>query len=142
MHYETTTMKKFFVHTDGGARGNPGPAAIGVVLYDEHKKPVVEYKERIGSATNNIAEYKALIKGLEIAAAYTEGILDCFLDSELLVEQMRGNYAVKAQHLKPLFTEVKQLERQFSQVIYHAVPRENPFHARADRLVNNALDGI
>lgn len=135
-------MHTFFLHTDGGARGNPGPAAIGVVLYNEEKKPVVEHKERIGSATNNIAEYKALIKGLEIATAYTHTILDCFLDSELLVEQLRGKYAVKAKHLKPLYEEVRRLERQFGRVLYHHVPRENPFQARADALVNAALDGV
>ena len=134
-------MQRFFLHTDGGARGNPGPAAIGVVLYNDQKKPVVEYKEKIGTATNNSAEYKALIKGLEIAAAYTHGILDCFLDSELLVEQLRGKYVVKANHLKPLFAEAKKLERAFTRVLYHHVPRENPFQARADALVNAALDG-
>jgi len=130
---------KISINCDGGARGNPGPAAIGVVIRDDEK--LEEYKERIGEATNNVAEYKALLKGLELASKYTKQEVNVFMDSELVVKQLQGLYKVKAKHLYPLFMKVKEKEKDFLKVVYVNVRREDKNQAEADRLVNCALDG-
>ncbi|HSX24689.1 MAG TPA: ribonuclease HI family protein [Candidatus Andersenbacteria bacterium] len=130
-------MKRGTLFTDGGARGNPGPAAIGFLLSHIGGVPI-EYGEYIGTATNNQAEYKALLAGL--AAAKKQGIqeLQCFLDSELVVKQVRGEYRVKNEELKLLLTEIKKLITYFSSVTFQHVPRSK--NAKADKLVNEALD--
>lgn len=133
-------MKNIIINTDGGARGNPGPAAIGVVIWDEHRTKLEEYKEFLGQATNNVAEYKGLIKGLEMAAKHTSEEVIVFMDSELIVRQLQGEYQIRAEHLIPLYEEVKQLERKFTRVTYQAVRRSDPYQVHADRLVNEALD--
>ena len=98
-----------YVYTDGGSRGNPGPAAIGIVFFDENKNKIAEYKECIGECTNNQAEYKALIKALELATAHCRRTIRCFLDSELVVKQMRREYKVKNKDLAPLFIKAYNL---------------------------------
>ena len=132
--------KKIFINTDGGSRGNPGRAAIGIVIFDENRSLLAEHKECIGEATNNIAEYKALIRGLEIASAHTRGEVHCFLDSEVVVRQVNGAYRLKAEHLRALYYVLKDREKAFSKVIYNFVQRENKYQLQADRLVNDALD--
>jgi ribonuclease HI len=134
-------IQKIFVNADGGARKNPGPAAIGVVICDENKNQLEFYKERIGDTTNNVAEYKALIRALQISANHTRGEVHVFMDSELVIKQMTGYYRIKAQHLLPLFQEAKNCERIFCKVVYHCVTRDNKFQVLADKLVNEALDG-
>lgn len=134
-------IKKINVNCDGGSRKNPGPAAIGIVIWDESHCKLEEYKECIGEATNNTAEYKALIKSLELSAKYTRGEVHIFTDSELVVRQMTGKYRIRASHLLSLFHEVKNHERLFSKVVYNIVTRNNKFQIEADRLVNDALDG-
>ena len=133
-------IHKIFVNADGGSRGNPGPAAIGVVLRDETGKVIETYNHKIGVATNNIAEYKALIKSLELAKKYTAGELIVHMDSELVVRQVSGQYKVKAKHLKPLADRVRTLSTHFKKVTYSAVPREDLHQSQADILVNSALD--
>jgi ribonuclease HI len=133
--------EKIYVYTDGGCRGNPGPSAIGIVICDENKKIIQKHKDRIGNGTNNIAEYKALIKALEIAVSHCRKNIFCFLDSELVVRQLNGIYRVKKDHLLKLFNIVKDRERAFESVIYNHVKRENEFIQKADELVNEALDG-
>jgi len=128
---------KAVLHTDGGARGNPGPAAIGYVLA-VGGRPVVEGSQYIGKATNNRAEYVALIKGLRRALEEGAEEVACYLDSELLVEQLNGRYKVKDAGLKPLFVEVRNLSERFSRVSFTHVPREK--NKRADKLVNKALN--
>ena len=128
------------LYTDGGARGNPGPGAIGVLLCDATGEEIVRYKDSIGQATNNIAEYCALIAGLEIARQYEPTILNCFLDSELVVKQMTGLYKVKNEHIKKLFAEVKNLEENFGSITFTHVPRTHARMRIADKLVNQALD--
>jgi ribonuclease H / adenosylcobalamin/alpha-ribazole phosphatase len=124
--------------TDGGARGNPGPAAYGYVL-ETYDGAVLDARgETIGRATNNVAEYRALIAGLESAAERGVTELDVVSDSELLVKQMRGEYRVKNEALRMLWEEANDLERRFSRVRYTAVRREH--NELADRLVNEALD--
>ncbi|MGH2891431.1 MAG: ribonuclease HI family protein, partial [Solirubrobacteraceae bacterium] len=97
--------RRLVIHVDGGARGNPGPAAIGVVLSDGDGTVIHELGERIGVATNNVAEYKALLRGIELAAAHGATELDVVNDSELVARQLTGAYRVKHQAMKPLYQQ-------------------------------------
>ena len=124
--------------TDGGARGNPGPAAFAYVLEDEDGEVVAAHGEAIGVATNNVAEYSALIAGLEKAVELGVGELDVISDSELMVKQMRGEYRVKNRDLQTLFLDASRLARGLGSVTYTHVRREH--NELADRLVNDALD--
>jgi ribonuclease H / adenosylcobalamin/alpha-ribazole phosphatase len=124
--------------TDGGARGNPGPAAYAFVLEAEDGTVLEARGEAIGVATNNVAEYRALVAGLEraVEAGVTE--LEVVSDSELLVKQMRGEYRVKNRALLELSLQASHLARRVGKVAYRAVRREH--NELADRLVNEALD--
>jgi ribonuclease H / adenosylcobalamin/alpha-ribazole phosphatase len=124
--------------TDGGARGNPGPAAYGYVLEADDGTVLAAHGEAIGTATNNVAEYRALVAGLEKAAELGVGELEVVSDSELLVKQMRGEYKVKNETLRGLFEQASDLANRLSSVRYTAVRREH--NELADRLVNEALD--
>ena len=124
--------------TDGGARGNPGPAAYGYVLETADGTILDSRGQKIGHATNNVAEYRALIAGLEAALSHGVTQLDVVSDSELLVKQMRGEYKVKNAALKTLSTRAAALARGLDSVSYIAVRREH--NELADRLVNEALD--
>ena len=124
--------------TDGGARGNPGPAAYGYVLEDAGGDVLAAHGERIGVATNNVAEYSALVAGLEKAIELGVDELQVVSDSELLVRQMTGVYKIKNEALRDLADEAKALERRLGRVTYTAVRREH--NELADRLVNEALD--
>jgi len=131
-------MSRFTVNVDGGARGNPGPAAIGVVLRDGGEI-VEEVGETIGEATNNVAEYRALLRGIELATQHGADDLELVGDSELVVRQVEGRYKVKNAGMKELHEEVKRALRGLdSWSIRHVRRTEN---ADADRLVNQALDG-
>jgi ribonuclease HI len=125
--------------TDGGARGNPGPAAAAYVLEAENGAVLAAYGEAIGVATNNVAEYRALVAGLARAAELGVDELEVVSDSELLVKQMRGEYRVKNAALRELSVEAGRLARRIGSVTYTAVRREH--NELADRLVNEALDG-
>ncbi|MHB8508267.1 MAG: ribonuclease HI family protein [Candidatus Dormibacteria bacterium] len=134
-------MTTAVLHTDGGARGNPGPAAIGIVVELEsagEREVVAEIGERIGHASNNVAEYRAVIRGLEEAARLSATRVNCFLDSQLVVEQLNGRYRVKHPDMVPLHRRATQLAMAFESVTYHHVRREQ--NRDADRLVNQALD--
>jgi probable phosphoglycerate mutase len=124
--------------TDGGARGNPGPAAYGYVLETEDGTVLAAHGEAIGIATNNVAEYSALIAGLEKASELAVGEVEVVSDSELMVKQMRGEYKVKNAALRELSLQAAQLARTVGTVRYTAVRREH--NELADRLVNEALD--
>lgn len=128
------------INCDGGARGNPGPAAIGALLWTPDRKVITFLSERIGSTTSNVAEYAALAKALQLAVRYTKGEVRVMMDSELVVRQLTGVYRVRAQHLLPLYESVKRLETSFAKVTYTAVRRTDKYQARADKLVNEALD--
>ena len=127
------------IFTDAGARGNPGHAAIAVLIYDGPKL-VHHQAEYIGIATNNQAEYRAVIKALELADIMSASEVSMFTDSELVCRQITGEYRVKNPDLKPLHEKVKSLERKFQKVSYASVPRDNPKTRFADRLVNKVLD--
>jgi ribonuclease HI len=124
--------------TDGGARGNPGPAAYGYVLETEDGTVLAAHGEAIGVATNNVAEYRALVEGLRKAAELQVDELEVVSDSELLVHQMRGDWKVKNEALRELWSEANDLERKLGKVTYTAVRREH--NELADSLVNEALD--
>ncbi|OGF20143.1 hypothetical protein A3I35_00005, partial [Candidatus Falkowbacteria bacterium RIFCSPLOWO2_02_FULL_45_15] len=109
-------MNKLIIHTDGGARNNPGPAGIGAVLYDENKQVVKEISEYIGEATNNQAEYKAVIRAMEEARKLNASELEFYLDSELVVKQLNREYKVKNKELAPLFMKVYNLSQGFRKV--------------------------
>jgi ribonuclease HI len=126
--------------TDGGSRGNPGPAAYAFVLEAEDGTVLEARGEAIGVATNNVAEYRALVAGLARAGEAGVSELEVVSDSELLVKQMRGEYRVKNAALQALFLEASRLAREVGRVSYRAVRREHNEHA--DRLVNEALDGV
>jgi len=128
------------LYTDGGARGNPGPAAAGVVLKNSSGKIIKELGLYLGETTNNQAEYKALVLGLRTAIEQGVTKISCFLDSELVVRQLNGEYKVKNVGLKPLKTEVNALEKSFQEVTYHHVKRDK--NKKADHLVNQVLDEI
>jgi ribonuclease H / adenosylcobalamin/alpha-ribazole phosphatase len=124
--------------TDGGARGNPGPAAYGYVLEAEDGTVLAAHGEAIGTATNNVAEYRALVAGLEKAVELHVDEVEVVSDSELLVKQMRGEYKVKNAALRELSEQAGEIARQLRSVRYTAVRREH--NELADQLVNEALD--
>jgi ribonuclease HI len=124
--------------TDGGARGNPGPAAFGYVLEAEDGTVLAAHGETIGVATNNVAEYSALVAGLDKAAELGVRQLEVVSDSELLVHQMRGEWKVKNEALRELWRKASRLATRFDRISYSAVRREH--NELADRLVNEALD--
>jgi ribonuclease HI len=127
------------IYTDAGARGNPGPAAIAVLIF-EGSKLVKQHGEYIGSATNNQAEYKAVIKALELAHSLEAKEFELFTDSELVARQLAGKYKVKDAKLKPLYEQAKALEKNFEKVSYSSLPRSNLRIWLADKLVNKILD--
>jgi ribonuclease HI len=124
--------------TDGGARGNPGPAAYGYVLESEDGAVLAAHGEAIGTATNNVAEYTALLAGLEKALELGVDELEVVSDSELLVKQMRGEYKVRKPALRKLSAQAASLAGELGSVSYTAVRREH--NELADQLVNEALD--
>jgi ribonuclease HI len=136
---EPAPAAKLVLHVDGGARGNPGPAAIGVVVSQPDGAVVEELAERIGPATNNVAEYRAVLRGLERAAALGAREVELIGDSELVVRQLTGAYKVKHPALRPLYSEAMAALRGFDRWQIRNVPRAE--NAHADTLVNAALDG-
>ena len=131
----------YFLYTDGAARGNPGPAAVGAVLYRGRPRPenlAAELSRAIGHATNNVAEYQAVVDGLKMAADHRPSRLTLRSDSQLLVRQLLGQYKVRSALLKPLHRQVLGLLDGIAEVEIQHVPREE--NHRADRLANLALD--
>lgn len=129
--------KRLQIYTDGGARGNPGPAGIGVVIWSGHDL-VGRHSKYIGETTNNQAEYQAIIFGLEQVKKLSAKEVECFLDSELVVKQLNREYKVKDKDLAPLFVKVWNLSLGFKKIAFHHIPREE--NKEADKLVNEAID--
>ena len=130
--------KKLFLYTDGGSRGNPGPSGIGVVILDEKRKKIKELSKYIGETTNNIAEYNALIYALEEAAALAAKELVIYMDSELMMRQLSGEYRVKSAELKPLFEKALGILKTFSSFEIKHIEREK--NKDADKLANKAMN--
>jgi len=137
---EMTIVKQLMVFTDGGARGNPGPAAIAFVIQSETGQNVVARSRYIGLSTNNQAEYKALLAGLEAAAEREAAKVICHLDSELVAKQLSGEYRVKDKTLRLLWQKVQELAKKFGEVRFVHVPRSHGVIQEVDRLVNLTLD--
>jgi ribonuclease HI len=134
----TDEYPKLVLHVDGGARGNPGPAAIGIVVSDPDGNPVATFGDKIGDTTNNVAEYKALLRGLELAAEHGAREVRVINDSELVARQVTGVYKVKHPAMQQLHTEALAALNDFERWSIESVPREQ--NADADALVNEALD--
>ena len=130
--------QRLVVNVDGGARGNPGPAAIAAVVSTPEGEVLAERSEAIGEATNNVAEYRAMLLGIELGRELGASELELVGDSELIVRQIRGEYKVKQAHLRPLHLEVTKALTQLDAWSARNVPREQ--NAEADRLVNETLD--
>ena len=136
-----TRLDELVIYCDGGSRGNPGPSAIGAVVLDpstDPPRPLAAVSERIGVTTNNVAEYRALIAGLDAAAPFGARRVRIRADSKLVVEQVKGTWKVKQPHLRPLLEEARKLLAGYQEVDVQHVPRAE--NAAADALVNAALD--
>ena len=131
-------MEKIITFSDGGARGNPGPAGIGAVLYDADKNKIAEISHYIGETTNNQAEYRALIAALRKAVELGAKEVVSYLDSELVVKQLNREYKVKNAELAPLFLDIHNISLSFKKVTFIHVPREK--NKEADLLANEAMD--
>jgi ribonuclease HI len=137
-------MKKIIIYTDGGSRGNPGPAAIGVVFCNEHGQKIKEYSEFLGEATNNEAEYQAVVFALKkFKALFGKKLaqsseIELKSDSELIVKQLKGEYKILEPDIQQLFLQVWNLRLDFKNIKFKRIPREK--NKETDRLVNEALD--
>jgi len=134
---------EYIIHTDGGARGNPGPSAVGIVI-EKNNVLIYEGGEKIGESTNNIAEYTAVKKALQILQSKYHDLhgsyITFYIDANLVVQQLNGLFKIKNANLRELVLEIKMLEQEIGGVIiYRVIPREK--NLRADFLVNQALDG-
>lgn len=132
--------KRLMVFSDGGARGNPGPAAIACLITAENGQVLMAKSRFIGLRTNNQAEYEALIMALESAVVLDAEEVVCYMDSELVTKQLRGEYAVKNLELQRLWSKLQELKRQFKKITFINVPRTNSQIQKADKLVNETLD--
>ena len=129
-----------YTNSDGGARGNPGPGAIGVIVRDEDKI-LIKHASIVGKfVTNNICEYEALIKALELASKVTNEEVTCILDSELVVKQLLGEYRVRHPNMLNLFLKVQKLIENFERVKFEHVSREDEYQKMADKILNKELD--
>lgn len=132
--------KRLFLFTDGASRGNPGPAAAGVVVKDRKGNPLLEKGQFLGRMTNNEAEYRALLLGLKLARKFKPETLICLLDSELVVSQINGLFRVKKSHLRELLFKIRQVEPNYPKVTYKLIPREK--NSAADALANAVLNRV
>lgn len=129
-----------YTNSDGGARGNPGPGAIGVIVRDDDKI-LIKHSSVVGKfVTNNVCEYEALIKALELASKVTNKEVTCFLDSELVVKQLLGEYRVRHPNMLELFLKVQKLIENFERVKFEHVSREDEYQKMADKILNKELD--
>lgn len=126
------------MYTDGGSRGNPGPAGIGFLILDEKKKKIKDFCKYIGEATNNVAEYYALIHGLEEASALKADEVVVYVDSELIAKQLNGEYRVKDINMKPLFEKTLSILKDFKSFEIKHIERSK--NKEADKLVNKAIN--
>ena len=129
---------KLFIHTDGGARGNPGPGAVGIVIANEKKEIIKEIGKFIGRSTNNEAEYRAVVEALKTCGEKKNLDIEFFVDSLLIVNQLNGKFKVKEPRMKKYFDEIKLLEKNFKSVKYTHIERSRNY--AADKIVNEVLD--
>lgn len=140
-HFNEKFIERVRLYVDGASLSNPGPSAVGMVLYDQDWEEIGRYSQMIGSATCNMAEYSAVIFGLDTSAKYTRKIVECYLDSEIVEGQLTGRYRLKDDNLRRLYHEAKDRERPFEQVIYCRIRRNDQRLSIAHQLAHNALNG-
>jgi ribonuclease HI len=133
-------LPKVLVYADGASRGNPGPAALGIVICDAFENVLTKHRQTIGRATNNEAEYRALIRALELAAQHTRAQVEVYMDSQLVINQLNGTYRVKEPRLAKLVAKVNEKAGRFEAVTYEQVPRGHRKIKLADTEANLALD--
>ncbi len=138
----TDKQDKITLYTDGASRGNPGDSAWAYVLLAEEGGEIASQSGYIGRGTNNQAEYFAVIRGLQRATEITNGVVEGYSDSKLVVNQLSGNWKVKNRELNRLFHRVRELQRQFAGVFFQHVPRSHEMIAQADMMCNETLDKI
>lgn len=131
---------KFIIYTDGASRNNPGLASYGYAIFNEKGENIFREGKYIGIATNNVAEYTAVLASLKKAIELGASEVSYFADSKLVVEQLSGRYKIKSPHLKDIVLEIKQLESRVYKITYHHIPREQ--NTLADALANQALDSL
>ncbi len=137
---ESAIHKRLMIFSDGGARGNPGPAAIAFTIQSENGKTIATGASCIGVSTNNQAEYEALLAALKTAASLKAEKVTCHLDSELVVKQLSGEYRVRNKDLKELWKTVQEIKKKFSEIKFVNVPRTHSVIQEVDKLVNLTLD--
>lgn len=126
------------IYTDGGARNNPGPAAIGVIIKNEQNQILKKISKYLGVTTNNQAEYYAVIEALKVALGFKVEIINIYLDSQLVAEQLNRKFKIKDKDLAPLFVQIWNLSLKFKKITFNHIPREQ--NKEADKLVNQCLD--
>ncbi len=129
-----------YTNSDGGARGNPGPGAVAAIVRKEGEILTKSSKFIGENTTNNVAEYEGLILALELASAVTKDEITCFLDSELVVKQLLGEYKVRNENILPLFLKVQKIQERFKKIKYAHVPRTDNFQKIVDEILNEELD--
>lgn len=132
-------INSLYINIDGASKGNPGPSALGIIVRDDSGKVLEEYKEFIGNSTNNLSEYQAAIRALEIAMKYCRNKIVVFTDSKLLVNQLNGRYRIRKRNLLELLIQIKMLEGFFKVVRWFQIDREK--NSKADMLANTMLNG-
>jgi ribonuclease HI len=135
-------LSRLQIYSDGASRGNPGPAAAAVKIVDESGAAVKRFSKFLGKRTNNEAEYEALIIALEMARDFTDGYVQCFLDSELVVKQLNGEYQVRNPRLERLWLKARELQQRFRRVSFNRVLRTNTDIEEVDKLANRVLDRV
>lgn len=135
---------KYYINTDGASRGNPGPASYGFVIKDENKNLIFSQGKKIGINTNNVAEYLAVLEAFKLLKINNEKSEEIEIiviaDSLLIISQLQGRYKIKSEKLKEIYTQIKELEKEFQKVEYMHVLRE--YNKEADKLANMALDNL
>lgn len=134
-----SSEKVLYIYTDGASRMNPGPSALAFILVSDGES-IHEYTEFLGVKTNNQAEYLAIIKALSEAKKITNGVLNIYSDSEVVIKQLTGDYQVKNEHLRKLRNQIFEIVKEFSKVKFKHITRNNEWIARADKLCNRCLN--
>ncbi|MCK4477688.1 ribonuclease HI family protein [Candidatus Bathyarchaeota archaeon] len=135
-------MRQLWTYSDGASRGNPGPAAVAIKIVDENGVVAKKFSKFLGRKTNNQAEYEALIEALQLAHDFTKGYVHCFLDSELIVKQLNGEYQVRNPRLEVLWLKVRELQQHFQSVSFNHISRTDKNMKEVDASANRVLDSI
>ena len=139
---QSKELRQLRTYSDGASRGNPGPAAAAAKIVDENGVVAKKFSKFLGRKTNNQAEYEALIEALQLARDFTKGYVHCFLDSELVVKQLNGEYQVRNPRLEVLWLKVRELQQHFQSVSFNHISRTDKNMKEMDRLANRVLDSV